>query len=263
MVMPWSRSCSRGSASSLQLGSRREKVHCEVCVCVLLSALSKRVVCALSVGQPGAGDPLAFLRSMPQFAQFRTAIQRNPQMLQPLLQELGQSNPELLAVSGEGKGEGGWAAGVSSLHLIAVEKGTCLTVVCASEYLSSTSGRGGREEEGEGRRAVSAYEWQWRCPCLLQLISQNQERFLQIINEAPAESPQGQGQGQGQDPPGQGGAHYIPVTAQDRAAIDRVSPAITCPALVPCPLHSPSPTAEGHGVSRAPGGPGILCMREK
>ena len=104
--------------------------------------------CALFVGQPGAGDPLAFLRSMPQFAQFRAAIQRNPQMLQPLLQELGQSNPELLAVSGER--EGGRAAGVSGLHLVTVEKGTCFTVVCASEYLPSATGRGAGRRKGRG-----------------------------------------------------------------------------------------------------------------
>ena len=63
--------------------------------------------CCLSAGEAGASDPLDFLRSMPQFAQFRAAIQRNPQMLQPLLQELGQSNPQLLAVRGEGGREGG------------------------------------------------------------------------------------------------------------------------------------------------------------
>ncbi|CAB4010583.1 UV excision repair RAD23 homolog B [Paramuricea clavata] len=43
------------------------------------------------------GDsPLAFLQNQPQFALIRQAVQQNPGLLPTLLQELGQSNPQLL-----------------------------------------------------------------------------------------------------------------------------------------------------------------------
>lgn len=41
---------------------------------------------------------LAFLRQDPQFHQLRTVIQQNPTLIQPLLQQIGASNPRLLQV---------------------------------------------------------------------------------------------------------------------------------------------------------------------
>lgn len=43
----------------------------------------------------GAGS-LAFLRNQPQFHQMRQLLRRDPSMLQAVMQQLGQSNPELL-----------------------------------------------------------------------------------------------------------------------------------------------------------------------
>lgn len=46
-------------------------------------------------------NPLAFLMQQPEFLQMRALVQANPQSLQPLLEELGQANPDMLELINE------------------------------------------------------------------------------------------------------------------------------------------------------------------
>lgn len=50
-------------------------------------------------GSAGAGlGNLDFLRNNPQFQQLRQVVQQQPQMLEPILQQVGSGNPQLAAL---------------------------------------------------------------------------------------------------------------------------------------------------------------------
>jgi UV excision repair protein RAD23 len=97
-------------------------------------------------------DPFEYLRSHPMFAQMRRLVQQNPAVLPQLMQQIGQTNPDLL-----------------------------------------------------------------------QLITNNQERFVEMLNEPVGQGEQHEGAGpdaEGAAPPP--GTAMIQVTLQEREAIDRL-----------------------------------------
>ena len=51
-----------------------------------------------SEGGETGSNPLAFLRNQEEFQQMKRLLQQNPGMLNALLQNIGQSNPELLQI---------------------------------------------------------------------------------------------------------------------------------------------------------------------
>ncbi|KAL7162066.1 hypothetical protein ACSBR2_042524 [Camellia fascicularis] len=60
----------------------------------------------ISGGDGGGGlGPLDFLRNSQQFQALRSMVQANPQILQPMLQELGKQNPQLLRLIQEHNAE--------------------------------------------------------------------------------------------------------------------------------------------------------------
>ncbi|XP_042464388.1 ubiquitin receptor RAD23d-like isoform X1 [Zingiber officinale] len=56
-------------------------------------------------GSNAGGGSLDFLRDNPQFQALQALIQANPQILQPMLQELGKQNPQFMRIFQEHQGE--------------------------------------------------------------------------------------------------------------------------------------------------------------
>lgn len=54
-----------------------------------------------AAGQAGGLGNLDFLRNNPQFQQLRQVVQQQPQMLEPILQQVGAGNPQLAQLIGQ------------------------------------------------------------------------------------------------------------------------------------------------------------------
>lgn len=133
---------------------------------------------------PPGENPLAFLRTQPQFVHMRQAIQRNPALLPALLQQLGRENPQLLQVT---------AARPARPRLEPCNP------FCSMSPPDPPSPH-------------------------FQQISQHQERFIQMLNEpvgeggdAPEVGDMGAAGEEGAP------VNYIQVTPQEKEAIERVS----------------------------------------
>lgn len=127
-------------------------------------------------------DPLAFLRSQPQFQQMRAVIQQNPELLNALLQQ-----------------------------------------VCPPSYRRQVCKK-------KSQQKILPFQIGQTNPALLRLISENQEAFVNMLNEAPESGGAGAGGAAAAEaadnlvnpPEGIARENVIAVTQQDREAIDRV-----------------------------------------
>jgi len=88
-------------------------------------------------GSSGGSNPLAFLRNQEEFQQMKRLLQQNPGMLNALLQNIGQSNPELL-------------------QIISQNQEAFIRMINESD--DSTSGSGGGSRTGSGRTAAGEGE---------------------------------------------------------------------------------------------------------
>lgn len=122
------------------------------------------------------------------------------------------------------------------------------------------------EVEGGGRLGVSTHPLDPPIPP--QQISRHQEQFIQMLNEPPGEladlsDTEGEGGAMGEETPQM---NYIQVTPQEKEAIERVSNMGLAGAQGhPPPPRAvahllPLPAAEGAGVPRELGRPGLLRL---
>lgn len=114
-----------------------------------------------SGGGSGSGespeDQLAFLRTQPQFQQMRTLLQQNPSMLNAVLQQIGQSNPQLL-------------------QMISLNQEAFIRMINEPEGGSSgSSGSSGGTAPGESDRSGSMVE-----PGVIQVSPQDKEAIERL-----------------------------------------------------------------------------------
>jgi len=103
--------------------------------------------------QPGE-DPLAFLRSQPQFAQMRQVVQQNPALLNAIMQQISQTNPALLQMISQNQDafyrmltESSPSTGSTPASSVAAGAGAVRGGVRATE---ESLGEGGQEEGADG-----------------------------------------------------------------------------------------------------------------
>jgi len=65
------------------------------------AAAAGDLLAGAGAGAAGGLGNLDFLRNNPQFQQLRQVVQQNPQMLEPILQQVGAGNPQLAALIGQ------------------------------------------------------------------------------------------------------------------------------------------------------------------
>lgn len=193
-----------------------------------------------SSGGSGSGAPLQALRSHPQFNDLRRVVQSNPAMLQQVLTQIGQQQPELLReinanqadflalmnepiVEGPGGGSGGTTTTTSPGAL--------------PPDLAMMAGMGG----GGADPAQMAQMMQNMDPGQLQMMAQMMgltpdqvQAVGRMIGQLPPEQLQEymqQAMGAGGGPPGaggddaggQGGQQILRLTEDEMAAVDRLT----------------------------------------
>ena len=113
-----------------------------------------------------ADEPLAFLRSQPQFQQMRQIIQSNPQLLNTVLQQIGQTNPALLQLISQNQ-----EAFVNMLNEPAGGAPTAPSDGSSTNDATPAAGRGG------GGRGGNVFE---DTPGVIQISAQDREAIERV-----------------------------------------------------------------------------------
>lgn len=113
---------------------------------------------------PAGNEPLAFLRSQPQFQQMRQIIQSNPQLLNTVLQQIGQTNPALLQLISQNQ--------EAFVHMLNEPAGGSGAPAAVAEGNEPAAGRGGR-----GAGSGGAFE---DAPGVIQVSAQDREAIERL-----------------------------------------------------------------------------------
>ena len=189
-----------------------------------------------------SGQPLQALRNHPQFNDLRRLVQSNPQMLQQVLSQIGQQQPELLAEINANQ-----ALFLQMMNEPVTEGGSSSTSGSGATSNSSSSapsapsgadammggmmdGPGNPAQMAEMINSMSAEELQQMAQ-MMGLTTEQLRATAQMIGQMPPEQLQqfmGQMMGGGMGGPaggpgGPGGPQVLRLTDEEMAAVDRLT----------------------------------------
>lgn len=188
---------------------------------------------ASSESSSGSGQPLQALRNHPQFNDLRRLVQSNPQMLQQVLTQIGQQQPQLLQEINANQ------ALFLQIMNEPVESSASVPVAPAISGSSDAPSLGGLDSgaaammEGMGNPAQMAQMIQGMSPeelsqmaAMMGLSPDQLRQTAQMIGQMPPEQLSQfmmQAMGGGEGPESMGGSQVLRLTEEEMAAVDRLA----------------------------------------
>ena len=188
-------------------------------------------------GSGSGGGGLQALRNHPQFNQLRRLVQTNPQMLQTVLTQIGQQQPELLAEINANQ------AAFLAMMNEPVEEGSSASAGAGGSSSSSSSGNAGTGGLGAAAGLMEGMANPAQMATMIQSMSPNElQQMAQMLGQIPPEQLQqymaqamaggGGGAGAGDmaglmgaaaDGAGAGGPQVLRLNEEEMAAVDRLT----------------------------------------